>query len=110
MGDDDQTIYGYAGADPRFLVDYPTFVPGAVERPLATSYRCPPAVLRASANLLARNAVRVPKDVRATSTVADGWLVEVRPTAELAVRVADVVAGWLDPTAPRPTTCASWPG
>ena len=105
VGDDDQTIYGYAGADPRFLVDYPAFVPGAADRPLATSYRCPPAVLQASAHLLARNEVRVPKAVRASSTVADGLHVEVRPTADLAVRAADVVAGWLESGAAPDDVC-----
>jgi DNA helicase-2/ATP-dependent DNA helicase PcrA len=105
VGDDDQTIYGYAGADPRFLVDYPSFVPGAADRPLATSYRCPPAVLQASGYLLARNEVRVPKAVRAASSVDDGLRVEVRPTAELAVRAADVVAGWLDAGAAPDDVC-----
>ena len=29
VGDDDQTIYGYSGADPGFLLDFDSFFPGA---------------------------------------------------------------------------------
>ena len=29
VGDDDQVIYGYAGADPEFLIDYDRYFPGA---------------------------------------------------------------------------------
>ena len=29
VGDDDQTIYGYAGADPKFLIEFDRYFPGA---------------------------------------------------------------------------------
>ncbi len=64
VGDDDQTIYGYAGATPRWLVDYQRWFPGSASHTLEVNYRCPPAVVEAAANLLTRNAVRVPKEVR----------------------------------------------
>ena len=37
VGDDDQTIYGYAGADPRFLLNYERLFPGAGEAALELS-------------------------------------------------------------------------
>src|SRR5205807_841504 len=41
VGDDDQTIYGYAGATPRWLVDFDTWFPGAAMHALEVNYRCP---------------------------------------------------------------------
>jgi DNA helicase-2/ATP-dependent DNA helicase PcrA len=72
VGDDDQTIYGYAGATPEWLVRFGEIFPGSGAHPLEVNYRCPPAVVSAAANLLTRNAVRVPKVIRpAPDAVAD---------------------------------------
>ena len=67
VGDDDQTIYGYAGADPRFLLEYERLFPGAGEAALEVSYRCPPEVVTAVGHLLVNNTRRLPKTVRAAS-------------------------------------------
>ena len=67
VGDDDQTIYGYAGADPRFLLEYEQLFPGAGEAALEVSYRCPPEVVAAVGKLLVHNQRRLPKTVRAAS-------------------------------------------
>src|SRR5579884_2411057 len=45
VGDDDQVIYGYAGADPGFLIDFAQYFPGAATYDLQVNYRCPPAVV-----------------------------------------------------------------
>jgi DNA helicase II / ATP-dependent DNA helicase PcrA len=105
VGDDDQTIYGHAGADPRFLVDFGRYVPGAAEHALTRSYRCPTDVVAGVGRLLERNLVRVPKDVEATSGRDGGLRIERRPTSELAERGAAVVAGWLDAGAPPTEVC-----
>ncbi len=68
VGDDDQTIYGYAGATPRWLVDFGRWFPGATMHPLEVNYRCPAPVVEAASNLLTRNAVRVDKVIRAATT------------------------------------------
>ena len=65
VGDDDQTIYGYAGATPEWLIGYRELFPGAGDHPLTVNYRCPPAVVEAASHLLARNTRRVPKVVQA---------------------------------------------
>ena len=65
VGDDDQTIYGYAGATPRWLVDFGHWFPGAALHSLEVNYRCPAPVVLAASNLLTRNAVRVEKVIRA---------------------------------------------
>ena len=64
VGDDDQTIYGYSGATPEWLVEFEDHVPSAVHHALEVNYRCPVPVVEAAANLLTRNTVRVPKVIR----------------------------------------------
>ncbi|MFV0257836.1 MAG: UvrD-helicase domain-containing protein [Acidimicrobiales bacterium] len=63
VGDDDQTIYGYTGASPTWLIEFDRFFPGSVDHPLTVNYRCPPAVVTAAGNLLSHNRRRVPKTV-----------------------------------------------
>ncbi|HEY5422109.1 MAG TPA: UvrD-helicase domain-containing protein, partial [Ilumatobacteraceae bacterium] len=41
VGDDDQTIYGFNGADPQWLIDFGHHFPGAGDHPLEVNYRCP---------------------------------------------------------------------
>ncbi len=64
VGDDDQTIYGYAGATPRWLVDFGRYFPGSAQHALEVNYRCPAPIVTAAANLLSRNALRVEKVIR----------------------------------------------
>jgi DNA helicase II / ATP-dependent DNA helicase PcrA len=61
VGDDDQTIYSYAGATPEYLVDFDRWFPGAEHHALEVNYRCPPAAVAAAVTLLGHNRVRVPK-------------------------------------------------
>ncbi len=67
VGDDDQTIYGYAGATPRWLVDFDQWFPGSASHSLEVNYRCPAPVVTAASNLLTRNALRVAKVIRAAT-------------------------------------------
>ena len=64
VGDDDQTIYDHAGADPRFLVGFGDFFAGAEAVALQVNYRCPAATVEAASRLLAYNRVRVEKEIR----------------------------------------------
>jgi DNA helicase-2/ATP-dependent DNA helicase PcrA len=107
VGDDDQTIYGYAGATPSWLVDFDHWFPGSAMHSLEVNYRCPSPVVEAASNLLTRNAVRVAKNIRAAqadhgiaihpslSILAGG----ARPAARAAERVRELLdagAGPLD--------------
>ena len=65
VGDDDQTIYGYSGASPRWLIEYERWFPGAARHLLHVNYRCPPPVVEAASNLLSHNAHRISKDIEA---------------------------------------------
>ncbi|MXZ30909.1 MAG: ATP-dependent DNA helicase UvrD2 [Acidimicrobiia bacterium] len=114
VGDDDQTIYGYAGADPKFLLEYERLFPGAGEAALEVSYRCPPAVVKAVGHLLGNNRRRLPKTVRAASdrnagprsaatrsaapapaaAGAEAFRILRVPDAALAAKAAGVVTAW----------------
>jgi DNA helicase-2/ATP-dependent DNA helicase PcrA len=63
VGDDDQTIYGYSGASPRWLIEYERWFPGAARHLLGVNYRCPPAVVDAASNLLSHNRHRIAKEI-----------------------------------------------
>jgi len=64
VGDDDQTIYGFSGATPEWLVQFEDHVPEAVHHALEVNYRCPAPVVEAAFNLVSHNTVRVAKQIR----------------------------------------------
>jgi DNA helicase-2/ATP-dependent DNA helicase PcrA len=79
VGDDDQTIYGYNGADPSWLIDFETWFPGAGDHPLEVNYRCPAGIVEVADRLLRHNRRRVTKRIRAASTDAAGVTTRVTP-------------------------------
>lgn len=72
VGDDDQTIYGYNGASPEWLIDFSDLFPGAAAQPLEVNYRCPGDVVAAADRLVRHNRRRVPKSIRAARPDAAG--------------------------------------
>ncbi|HEX3948136.1 MAG TPA: ATP-dependent helicase, partial [Acidimicrobiales bacterium] len=98
VGDDDQVIYGYSGADPAFLLDYDRYFPGATSHALEVSYRCPPAVVDGARNLLSYNHRRVPKSIRSGrgGPGEPGALAVHRaPAEQLAGATVGLLEGWL---------------
>jgi DNA helicase-2/ATP-dependent DNA helicase PcrA len=101
VGDDDQVIYGHAGASPRFLTDFARYFPGATELALEVNYRCPPAVVDAASKLLSYNSLRVEKAIRAGRPAADEdaapeLLVERHDDSRLGDRLVELVRESLD--------------
>ncbi len=99
VGDDDQVIYGYAGADPGFLIDFDRYFPASGAHALETNYRSPAAVVEATTHLLAYNQRRITKTIHAAPDAVSGsgaFAVLERPGAGLAREAADRVRGWLD--------------
>jgi DNA helicase-2/ATP-dependent DNA helicase PcrA len=89
VGDDDQTIYGYNGADPTSLIDFAALFPGAGDHPLTVNYRCPAGVVGSVDRLLRHNRRRVAKVIRAARDVpAD---VVVRPDDDAVAATVEVV-------------------
>jgi DNA helicase-2/ATP-dependent DNA helicase PcrA len=99
VGDDDQVIYGHAGASPRFLTEFGSYLPGAGEHALEVNYRCPAVVVDAARCLLSHNRVRVPKQIRPAPGApgdADRLTIERHAADAGAAAVVMVVQGWLD--------------
>ncbi len=65
VGDDDQAVYGWRGASPRFLLDFPALYPEAARVTLDCNHRCPPSVVAAANQLAAHNTNRFDKAIRA---------------------------------------------
>ena len=101
VGDDDQVIYGYSGADPSYLIDFDDLFPGAGPHALEVNYRCPADVVEAATNLVGYNLRRVDKKITA-DTDRTGLDVVTAPGDELAVvvadRMAELIEGGVAPT------------
>lgn len=97
VGDDDQTIYGYAGASPEWLIGYRRFFPGAGEHALRVNYRCPPGVITAAATLLTHNRRRVAKDIAPApdrpAAAADLRIIEEEDAVKSTVDAVDALIG-----------------
>jgi len=69
IGDDDQTIYQWRGAHPRFILEFSKRY-GAQEFTLPSNFRCPLGVIALADRVIGRNHVRAPKRLRATRAAA----------------------------------------
>jgi DNA helicase II / ATP-dependent DNA helicase PcrA len=100
VGDDDQTIYGYNGADPAWLIDFSELFPGAGDHPLEVNYRCPAGTVEVVDRLLRHNTRRVAKTIRAASTDRGGWSVDraVDPIAASRAAVERAIGDGAQPT------------
>lgn len=89
VGDDHQSIFGFTGASPRYLLDFPARYPGCAVVRLTQNYRSTPQVLEV-ANRLLPSMGGSPKTLRpmcrpgpdplfqelATGDLETGWVVE----------------------------------
>ena len=97
VGDDDQTIYGYAGADPRFLIDFDRYFPAAGASALTINYRCPAEVVSAASRLLSHNRIRVSKTIEPFADPGkDRFRVITLAGEQVALEPAGIVDRWLD--------------
>jgi DNA helicase II / ATP-dependent DNA helicase PcrA len=105
VGDDDQVIYGHAGATPEFLIDYHRFFPGADHHELQVNYRCPAPVVEAAVTLLTHNRRRVPKEIRppASKDPSPPSTLAIRPAleADLGRTLVETVSALVERDGPR---------
>ena len=96
VGDDDQVIYGYAGADPGFLIDYPRYFPGAAAYDLQVNYRCPAAVVDAARTLLTHNRRRIDKTINAAQAApaAEAFVVRAVDGDDMGPMTVELVREW----------------
>lgn len=76
VGDPDQTIYTWRGANVKYLLDFDRNFPGTKTILMTENYRSTPQILAAANDLIRRNAGRIPKDL--IPTLPDGQAVLCR--------------------------------
>lgn len=99
VGDDDQVIYGHAGADPRFLIDFASWFPGGGEHALEANHRSAAPIVATAATLLVYNRRRVAKVIRPrpdASTDPAAVRITTHEPSGGADALVEVVQGWLD--------------
>ena len=70
VGDPDQTIYTWRGADVKYLLDFDRAFPDAKTVMMTENYRSTPQILAAANALISKNTERIPKDL--TAILPDG--------------------------------------
>ena len=104
VGDDDQVLYGYSGATPKFLIDFADYFPGATPYALETNYRCPSGVVDGASSLLSYCSERIEKVIRPAPArqhsarhdpSADGLVILRDPQDQLATTTVRTIGGWL---------------
>jgi DNA helicase-2/ATP-dependent DNA helicase PcrA len=90
VGDDDQSIYRWRGADRRNILDFRTFFPDATLVKLEQNYRSTKRILHAANAVVARNTDREPKELWTDNEEGDAILVvrtmDERDEARLVLR------------------------
>lgn len=97
VGDDDQSIYGWRGADIRNILDFDTVYPETKTVRLVENYRSRPVILSAANSLIKNNSMRKGKDLVACKE--EGGMVQVLPVqneSEEAEFVAHTIKKYLD--------------
>src|SRR3954467_7523430 len=94
VGDDDQSIYGWRGADIRNILDFEKDFPGARTVRLEQNYRSTQTILDAANRVIAENKGRKGKTLRTDNAVGERLtLVECADEADEAAWVATEING-----------------
>lgn len=65
VGDDDQSIYSFRGANPKIMLNFDKYYPNTEKILLETNYRCSEEIVRESLKVIEQNKVRFQKDIKA---------------------------------------------
>lgn len=84
VGDDDQSIYGFRGANPSIMLSFEQEFAGCKKIILDTNYRCPNNIVSSSLNLINHNQKRFTKDIKATNPDGEIHYISCRDEQEQA--------------------------
>ena len=82
VGDPDQTIYTWRGADVKYLMQFETHFPGTKTILMTENYRSTPQILQAANALIEKNSYRIQKDLIPTLPDGKSVLCHHAPNAE----------------------------
>lgn len=88
VGDPDQTIYTWRGANVKYLLDFDRRFPDVRTIMMVRNYRSSPEIISAANSLISRNRHRIPKDLIANNP-------SERKTRFFWARNTDKEAGWI---------------
>lgn len=71
VGDPDQTIYTWRGADVKYLLDFERNFPGVKTIMMMKNYRSTPQILNVANSLIAKNTIRMQKELLPTLDAGD---------------------------------------
>jgi DNA helicase-2/ATP-dependent DNA helicase PcrA len=94
VGDDDQSIYGWRGGRPDFILNFERDYPDSEELPLKESRRCSENILNAASNLIAQlpKNKRRPKELQAVCQGGDPIQI-LKSSSE--IQEAFWITGWI---------------
>lgn len=92
VGDDDQSIYGFRGARPEFLLQFPTDYKQTQQVVLDTNYRSTHRIIRLATKIIGNNHLRYSKEQHGVGE--EGWkilLIRTEDIGKEAEKVADKI-------------------
>jgi len=97
VGDPDQTIYSWRGADVKLFLNFNRLYPDATTIVMDANYRSTPEIIRASNALIAHNTDRYPKALHAMNDSGEKPLVNHARTEKAEAKwMADTIAGLVE--------------
>ena len=89
VGDDDQSIYGWRGANPQNILQFNTQYPQAKKIILSRNYRSSKTIVTAAGAIIAKNTMRVPKEMWTEEN--EGQPIECKHVADATIEAYEIV-------------------
>ncbi len=81
VGDDDQSIYGFRGSDPRIMIQFPEYYPDTHQVCLSVNYRSLRPIIDCSQKIIRENEIRIAKKPRTARNGKAASCVRLSPYA-----------------------------
>ncbi len=90
VGDDDQSIYGFRGARPEIMLNFPNDFPGAKIISLNVNYRCQENIVRDAISVICHNEKRYQKEIVAFHKSEEP--VHIKEYPDVAEEAGDIIS------------------